>query len=617
VVDSQGNVIIATNFTEQWGGSCHIFNDCPTTTQANIAKYAPNGSSLWGAFGNQVLGMAADSSGNLFTADSSNISIYQTGSSVTPTQQTVVVPQPIIFSSVVLHITSDDRLIECGTATAAPSGVPGIPNRPTPTCIAFDSNLNVLWTGTIGGSQGETLSDFALDASNNLYITGQTKSEPKNSSITPFTALIPFPVTPGAFGAVKGATAVFVAKFDPTGKLVYSSAFGSSGDNYSTGLQVDSAGSVYLTVNSSKPDFPTPGAIALPANSPWLALKLNPNGSEISWVAPMTSALNSLQLPAVDPQGNFYAVGGVTSSASFTPTNQTVSVCGNQNGSAASILFELDPNGNLVMSTFVPGALPLLDQGGLILSERNESPFSLFNKGSLAGPGIFCVVNAANTDEEGLLPGEVIAIHGIGFGPSQPQAAVPANGFYPTSLGGVSVQIGGYPAPLIYASDSQINAVVPFEVAESNTIGVQVTGAGSILYDSGYPQPVYFTYGNLAGAQAIAINQDGSLNSASSAAPKGSVLTLFGTGFTFPTPYPQDGAVGTGQLTLPLTLQSYNTIDVLNLTTYLGEFPIVSITDTAGQIEGLSEVRIQIPASFPADGQVFLWGSNGAYVFIQ
>ena len=257
---------------------------------------------------------------------------YSTGSPVVTTQQ------PIVFSSLVLRVTADGRVIECGTSTATGSSLPGIPGRPTPTCMAFDSNLNPLWTVTIGGSQGETLSDFVLDASNNLYVTGQTNSEPRNSSVTPFTLLIPFPVTSGALSAVKGTSAIFVAKFDSTGKLMFSSAFGSSGDNYSTGLQVDNAGAVYLTANSSKPDFPSPGAVPSPANSPWLALKLNPAASQINWIAPMPSALSSLQLPAVDAQGNSYAIGGVASTASFTPTNQVVSVCGNQNGGAANIL---------------------------------------------------------------------------------------------------------------------------------------------------------------------------------------------------------------------------------------------------------------------------------------
>src|ERR1051326_3598772 len=63
-------------------------------------------------------------------------------------------------------------------------------------------------------------------------------------------------------------------------------------------------------------------------------------------------------------------------------------------------------------------------------------------------------------------PGEAITIYGSGIGPDQLTVAQPdANGALPRELAGVTVYIGGQPAPLLYVWANQIGALVPYGIS--------------------------------------------------------------------------------------------------------------------------------------------------------
>ncbi len=83
--------------------------------------------------------------------------------------------------------------------------------------------------------------------------------------------------------------------------------------------------------------------------------------------------------------------------------------------------------------------------------------------GLLPVPGITSVVNSASFTSAAIAPGELISIFGNSIGPvvpSGPVLALPA--MVATSIGGLTVSFDGNPAPLLYVSAGQINAVVPF-----------------------------------------------------------------------------------------------------------------------------------------------------------
>lgn len=81
------------------------------------------------------------------------------------------------------------------------------------------------------------------------------------------------------------------------------------------------------------------------------------------------------------------------------------------------------------------------------------------------------IVNAASQLTGPIAPGEIIAMHGTGVGPAFPATAISGSA---TELNGTRVLFDGISAPLIYASLSQVNAVVPPELAGHTATNVQI-----------------------------------------------------------------------------------------------------------------------------------------------
>jgi len=100
------------------------------------------------------------------------------------------------------------------------------------------SGLALEFCGFIGGSQNDNGSWLALDNNNNLYVIGYTASTPGHQ----------FPVKIGPKLTHSGGLDAFVAKVNSLGSsIVYCGYIGGTGDDYGTGIAVDSAGCAYLT----------------------------------------------------------------------------------------------------------------------------------------------------------------------------------------------------------------------------------------------------------------------------------------------------------------------------------------------------------------------------------
>jgi uncharacterized protein (TIGR03437 family) len=92
----------------------------------------------------------------------------------------------------------------------------------------------------------------------------------------------------------------------------------------------------------------------------------------------------------------------------------------------------------------------------------------------------------------------------------------------------------GRPAPMIYGSASQAEVMAPYEVADEaiTTIALQyggVTSAGWAIPVTA-TAPAIFTLAASGLGQAAALNQDNSVNGASSPAARGSVIQIYATG---------------------------------------------------------------------------------------
>ena len=94
-------------------------------------------------------------------------------------------------------------------------------------------------------------------------------------------------------------------------------------------------------------------------------------------------------------------------------------------------------------------------------------------------PVVLSVTNGASLQTGAVSPGEIVTIFGNGIGPATPAPGTSftptASGTVPTTLAGVKVTFNNVPAPMIFVSPGQINAIVPYEVAGQTSVPVVVT----------------------------------------------------------------------------------------------------------------------------------------------
>ena len=85
-----------------------------------------------------------------------------------------------------------------------------------------------------------------------------------------------------------------------------------------------------------------------------------------------------------------------------------------------------------------------------------------------------CIVNAASYVGGGVAPGEIVTIFGSGIGPSQSASLQLAqNGRVATTLSATRILFNGVPAPLLYVSDKQSSAIVPYAIADRASVDVR------------------------------------------------------------------------------------------------------------------------------------------------
>ncbi len=210
------------------------------------------------------------------------------------------------------------------------------------------------------------------------------------------------------------------------------------------------------------------------------------------------------------------------------------------------------------------------------------------------------VVDAASFQAGGVAPGEIISIFGSNLGPPDGVGATRdrGTGLLSASVTNVSVTFNGVRSPLYFVRQDQINAQVPFEVAGQST--VQVAVRYNLVANQGVTVPVLaahpgvFTFGGTS--RAVALNQDGSLNSPDNPLPRGQVATLFATGQGAVNP-----VLGTGQFALsdPLSGAAQQTT-----VTFGGVRGDVSFAGLAPGFVGLLQVNARVPDNAPVSANV-------------
>jgi uncharacterized protein (TIGR03437 family) len=214
-------------------------------------------------------------------------------------------------------------------------------------------------------------------------------------------------------------------------------------------------------------------------------------------------------------------------------------------------------------------------------------------------PRITGVVNAASFSSGPIAPGEIISVAGAYLGPVEALGpVVTSDGRIATQSGGVSVKIGGYLAPLIYAGANQINCIVPYELGVGASTLIQVfygaNTSNAFSLEVAAAAPAAFT---LDGARPIVLNAEGGLNAPDNPASAGSIVVLYLTGEGQTAPPSVTGAVTVANLSgSPLTPEP-----VLPLRVSMGGVAakLLFAGETPGAVAGLLQINALVPAGSP------------------
>ena len=201
------------------------------------------------------------------------------------------------------------------------------------------------------------------------------------------------------------------------------------------------------------------------------------------------------------------------------------------------------------------------------------------------------LVNAASQSQGAVAPGEIVTIYGAAIGPtSGVTGSFDASGLVGNMLAAAEVSFDGVPAPLFYAQASQINAQVPYTIAGESVTQVEVFYQGQLAGTLSLPvvasAPALF---------AAALNQDGSLNSSTAPAARGTVVTFFGTGEGLTNGANIAGQAAAAPYPIPALPVTLTVAGIAAQLLYAGEAP---------NFAGLLQVDAVIPGGFVPSGPV-------------
>jgi uncharacterized protein (TIGR03437 family) len=612
-------------------------------SDAVVIKVAPSGNQIWGTLlggpGNDKgTALAVDPNGNVALTGSTDGQFPTTpGAAIgSSTSAKVFVAKVTADGSKFLYSTYLPDSLAASLAIAVDAAGSAYIVGKTSAGHAFVLKLSadgstINYNVTLTGSGADAATAIIVDAAGNAIVAGQTTSPD-------------FPVTAGAFQRqLKGTQNNFLVRLDPSGNILTSTYFGGSGSDNPSAIAMDGAGNIDLVGSTSSLDLPTtqgsmqPSAIVPPWNSfapAGFVAQFGPDGISLNWASYVMSFERLPAYPnfdvgvsalAVSPAGDIH-IGGLTGPGfPVTPSASVICFQGSTNRSNG-FLAHLNSSGALIDATYlgnngggdidtVGGLLPLAS--GSVLIAWHESGNDVvskvqFGSGGWTAPACLSsdVLNAATqVGSGGVSPGEIVTLTGFGIGPDVGTAYQPdVKGNVPTRLGGVQVLFDGVPVPILYAHSKQINAIAPAGLTVNGTTQVVVTynnqQFGPVVAKTIFGRPGIFRLQIGQSAQAVAINQDGTLNGPTNPAPRGSVVALWGTGY--------------GQTSPPCPIGGLNLSYAAPLSPGISVFmssltgakpaPVQYAGSAPSLVCGVEQINFQVPAdATPGTFSFLLW----------
>ncbi|MDQ6615780.1 MAG: SBBP repeat-containing protein [Actinomycetota bacterium] len=196
----------------------------------------------------------------------------------------------------------------------------------------FVFKLNAAGTGLVyatylGGSGNDFATNdpggVAVDGAGDAYVTAGTMSTD-------------FPTTAGAYQTTnKGTANAVVAKFDPTGALVYSTYLGGTGTDFGRAIAVGPNGTAFVVGDATSTDFPTanPTQAAPGGNGDAFVAQLSAGGTALPF-STYLGGTNAESAFSVAVNSTIVDVTGITTSTDFPTVNPFQPAFGGSNQDA-------------------------------------------------------------------------------------------------------------------------------------------------------------------------------------------------------------------------------------------------------------------------------------------
>jgi len=371
-VDSSGNVYVIGHYTSTTLNVYSQNTTTPATQLSNsnmvdvfIAKYDTSGVVQWAA---RVGGSSIDEGYGISTDSSGNV--YVIGQ----------------YGSGTLTFYNTDGTSSGKTLTNSNLG-----NNDVFTA-KYDTNGVVQWVVKAAGSSGDYGNSISADSSGNVYVIGQSFSNP----LTFYTTL---GTSSGKQLSNSGNRDVFVAKYDTNGVVQWAAKVDGSSDDYGYGISADSSGNVYVignsdstTLNVYSQNTTTPATqISNSGGNDVFIAKYDTNGN-VDWAANVAGTSDDYGRGiAVDSSGNVYVIGysdsgtlNVYSEGSTTPATQL-----STSSIEAVFIAKYDTNGVVQWAAKIAGANDDYGRGIAVDSSGNvyvighsfSNPLTFYNAG--------------------------------------------------------------------------------------------------------------------------------------------------------------------------------------------------------------------------------------------
>jgi hypothetical protein len=243
--------------------------------------------------------------------------------------------------------------------------------------VKYSSSGNVLWARTAGSTQSDQVLSAATDANGNLYITGSY-----DASIT--------------IGAISlnnsGGSDIYVAKYDPSGNVLWANRAGGWGGDVGIGISTDDSMNVYVTGFYSSSILFGSTTLSNAGSADVFMVKYNASGSVIWAKGAGGTGFDYGNYISTDVNSNVYVTGSFESNSISFGSNTF-----NNAGSRDIFIAKYNTGANLIWAKAAGGTE--LDYAGSAIADASGN---LFVTGSYQSTSItFGSTTLSNADITG------------------------------------------------------------------------------------------------------------------------------------------------------------------------------------------------------------------------